>query len=134
VTAARGRRPSATGLAVLATLYSACAPDRGRPGPPSVVIELRAGSTVYSPDSLPFSVTASDTDGLDSLTVNFLDSIAVVPTEYQNQVQRSFRWPVPSRLTTGRVLRLSARATDVRRLETVSTVEITVISRPTASR
>ena len=120
---------------ILLTLawLSACAPDRGRPGPPSVAIEVRAGSTVYSPDTLPFTVTASDTDGLDSLSVTFLDSTAFVQTEYRSEVQQSFRWPVPGQLQPGRLLRISARATDVRRLETVSSVEITVFLRPAAS-
>lgn len=112
---------------------SACAPDRGRPGPPSVAIEVRAGSTVYSPDTLPFTVTASDTDGLDSLTVTFLDSTAIVQTEYRSEVQQSFRWPVPARLQVGRLLQVQARAVDVRRLETVSSVDVTVISRPVTS-
>ena len=119
-------------ISVLLALF-ACAPDRGRPGPPSLNIAVRAGSTVYSPDTLPFSVTATDTDGLDSLLVTFLDSTVSVQTNFQSQVQQSFRWPVRSGMSAGRLLALSARATDVRGLVTVNSVTITVISPPTAT-
>jgi hypothetical protein len=112
-------------LLALAGLLSGCAPDRYRPGPPSVVIEVRAGNTVYSPDTLPFMVTASDVDALDSTTT--------VETSFQAQVQQSFRWPVPSSIQAGRLLTLSARATDVRGLATVNSVDLTVIPRATAS-
>ena len=119
----------AVALSVL-LLLGACAPDRGRPGPPSINIEVRAGSTVYSPDTLPFTVTATDTDGLDSLLVTFLDSTVSVQTSFQSEAQRSFRWPVRSGMVAGRLLPLSARATDVRGLATVNSVNLTVISRP----
>jgi hypothetical protein len=118
---------------VLTGLLSACAPDRDRPGPPSVVIAVPAGSTVYSPDTLPFMVTASDVDAVGTLAVTFLDSTTTVETGFQAQVQESFRWPVPSRLQAGQLLTLSARATDVRGLTTVNSVNLTVIPRATAS-
>src|SRR5436190_23534520 len=94
-----------TFLLALAAL-PACAPDRGRPGPPSIDIAVRAGSTVLSPDTLPFTVTASDSDGLDSLLVTFLDSTVSVQTNFQSQVQQSFRWPVRPGMAAGRLLAL----------------------------
>src|ERR1051326_739893 len=115
---------------LILSLLTTCAPDRGRPGPPSINIAVRAGSTVYSPDPLPFTVTASDTDGLDSLLVTFLDSTVSVQTSFESEVQKSFLWPIRPGMVAGRVLALSARATDVRGLVSVNSVNLTVISRP----
>ena len=106
-----------------------CAEQRGRPGPPALAIEVPPGSTVFSPDTLQFTVHATDPDGLDSVTVTFLDSTASIETNFDSDVSRTLRWPVRSGLAAGRILTLSARATDLKGLAETQTASITVISR-----
>jgi hypothetical protein len=98
-----------------------------------VAIQVRAGSTVYSPDTLPFTVVASDPDGIDSIAVTFLDSTTSIAIDFRSEVSQSFRWPIPARLQAGRPLTISARATDLKGLEGSRTADVTVISRPVAS-
>ncbi len=111
--------------------------ERGRPGPPAVAIQVRAGSTVFSPDTLPFTVTAIDPDGLDTVSITFLDSTVAIATDFDREFSRSFLWPVPTRIPSGRLLRISARATDLKGLEGNRDADVTVISRansPVSSR
>jgi hypothetical protein len=106
-----------------------CAEERGRPGPPALAIQVPPGSTVFSPDTLGFTIRATDPDGLDSITVTFLDSTASIETDFDSDVSRTFHWPVRSGLPAGRVLPLSARATDLKGLAETQTASVTVISR-----
>ena len=106
-----------------------CAEERGRPGPPAIAIEIPPGSTVFSPDTLQFTIKATDPDGLDSVTVTFLDSTASIETNFDPDITRTLRWPVRSGLAAGRRLTLSARATDLKGLAETRTDTITVISR-----
>jgi hypothetical protein len=116
------------GTLALAAL-AGCAVERGRPGPPAVAIQVPPGSTVFSPDTLQFTVRATDSDGLDSVTVAFLDSTASIETDFNSDISHNFRWPVRSGLPAGRLLMLSARATDLKGLAETQAVTITVISR-----
>ena len=98
-----------------------------------MTIEVRAGSTVFSPDTLPFTVSANDPDGLDSLVVTFLDSAVHIAADLRSETTRSFNWPVPSGLTLGRHLTIRARALDVEGLEGLRTADVTVVLRPSGT-
>ena len=119
--------------ALLLGVVAACTGERGRPGPPALAIQVPPGSTVFSPDTLQFTVQATDPDGLDSVTVMFLDSTSFIDTGFRSEVSHSFRWPVRAGMPAGRVLPIAARATDLKGLAATQTASITVVSRSVAT-
>ncbi len=118
--------------AVLASAVATCSPDRLRPGPPSVSIEVRQGSTVFSPDTLPILIVATDPNGLETLIVSFLGNAQEIATGNEVEVISVLSWPIPADLVPGRLLTIVARATDLTGQATTTEATVTVIERPPA--
>lgn len=123
--------------AVLAVGVATCSPDRLRPGPPSVSIEVRQGSTVFSPDILPIRIVATDPNGLETLIVSFTGDDTLGPaqdidTEDNVEVIALLSWPIPTGLVPGQLLTIVARATDLTGQATTTEATVTVIERPPA--
>lgn len=116
-------------LAGVAGIAAGCAPDRLRPGPPRVTIEVPVGSTVFSPDTLPLLVVATDPNGLDSLSVDFLGQTEIVNTFFEAEAEGIFLWPIPPGLLPGTLLTISARAKDLTGQVTTASASVTVIAR-----
>ncbi len=117
-------------LALLLTgllLAASCSPERSRPGPPSISIDVGPGSTVRSPDTLSITVVANDPNGVDSLIVIFLDSTAIVDTDLRTEVFGFLRWPIPEGLDAGTVLTLSVRARDLIGQVAIRKATVTVV-------
>ncbi len=118
--------------AVLAAAVATCSPDRLRPGPPSVSIEVRQGSTVFSPDTLPILIVATDPNGLETLIVSFLGPEQKIDTGDEVEVIAVLSWPIPTGLAPGQLLTIVARATDLTGQATTTEATVTVIERPSA--
>lgn len=126
--------------AVLAGAVVACSPDRLRPGPPSVSIEVRQGSTVFSPDTLPILIVATDPNGLETLIVSFMgpaqEPVGIgqlsIETGDKVEVIAPLSWPIPTGLVPGELLTIVARATDLTGQATTTEATVTVIERPPA--
>lgn len=123
--------------AVLAGAVVACSPDRLRPGPPSVSIEVRQGSTVFSPDTLPILIVATDPNGLKTLIVSFTGDDTLGPAQDIDtgddvEVIAVLSWPIPTGLVPGQLLTIVARATDLTGQATTTEATVTVIERPPA--
>ena len=116
--------------AVLAVAVATCSPDRLRPGPPSVSIEVRQGSTVFTPDTLPILIVATDPNGLETLIVSFLGVAEEIETRDEVEVIGVLSWPIPAGLVPGRLLTIVARATDLTGQATTTEATVTVIERP----
>ncbi|MCH7875519.1 MAG: hypothetical protein IH965_09510 [Gemmatimonadetes bacterium] len=123
--------------AVLAGAVVTCSPDRLRPGPPSVSIEVRQGSTVFSPDTLPILIVATDPNGLKTLIVSFTGDDTLGPAQDIDtgddvEVIAVLSWPIPTGLVPGQLLTIVARATDLTGQATTTEATVTVIERPPA--
>lgn len=123
--------------AVLAVAVVTCSPDRLRPGPPSVSIEVRQGSTVFSPDTLPILIVATDPNGLKTLIVSFTGDDTLGPAQDIDtgddvEVIAVLSWPIPTGLVPGQLLTIVARATDLTGQATTTEATVTVIERPPA--
>lgn len=123
--------------AVLAVAVTTCSPDRLRPGPPSVSIEVRQGSTVFSPDTLPILIVATDPNGLKTLIVSFTGDDTLGPAQDIDtgddvEVIAVLSWPIPTGLVPGQLLTIVARATDLTGQATTTEATVTVIERPPA--
>lgn len=125
-------RAAAAALAAAAVL-SACTPERLRPGPPSLAIEVPAGSTVFSPDTLPILIHAQDDNGLDSVTVTVLGETAEVDAFDEVEVLDILTWPIPEGLPAGELIEIQAYAKDLAGERTTITTSVTVIARPGAA-
>lgn len=124
-----------TAVSVLAALsVLACTPERLRPGPPVVTIQVPVGSTVFSPDTLSLRVIAQDPNGLDSLNVSLLDSIVEVNTQFRPEADEFLDFPIPAGLDEGTVLTVTARATDLTGSGTTERATVTVVARPPNAR
>ena len=124
-------RSTATAALLVGTigLGLGCSPDRLRPGPPRVTIEVPVGSTVFSPDTLPLLVVATDPNGLDSLNVDFLGTTETVNTFFEAEAEGIFLWPIPAGLLPGTLLTITARAKDLTGQTTTVSATVTVIER-----
>jgi hypothetical protein len=126
---ARAARHRWATVALLAFAAS-CETSRTRPGPPTVTIDPPLGSTVYSPDTLRFSVSAQDPDGLDSLFVTVFDTTKAFETDFNTEETVQVGILVPAGLLPGGVIKIFARARDLTGEETLDTASITIIKRP----
>lgn len=121
-------------LTVMVPLAASCSPERLRPGPPSISIEVPAGSTVESPDTVLIRVTVMDPNGLSSVDVSFVgvtEELDISATEVE--VTGLFAWPVPAGFDPGTVLTIAVRAVDLTGAATVREATVTVVS-PTLLR
>jgi hypothetical protein len=116
--------------AVLALLVVACETSRTRPGPPTVTINPPVGSTVFSPDTLDFSVSAQDPDGLDSLNVTVFDATKEYETDFNTETSVQVSVLVPAGLLPGSFIKILAKAQDLTGEVTFDTATVTVIKRP----
>jgi hypothetical protein len=85
---------------------------------------------VFSPDTLPFMVHASDPNGLDSVVVSFLGEVEELGAFDQLEVTGVLQWPIPAGITTGTVLTIFARAKDFSGQATEAQATVTVVDRP----
>lgn len=113
-------------------LILGCGGERDRPGPPSILIEVPPGSTVMSPDTLPMAVIAQDPNGLDSVTVSFLDSTVSINTGLNSEVTALLNWPVPGGIAEGTMLTITARARDLVGQLASETTSVTVVDAPSS--
>ncbi len=116
-------------LTVLVSLTASCSPERLRPGPPSISIEVPPGSTIESPDTVLIRVTVTDPNGLSSVEVSFVgvtEQIDVSTAEVE--VTGIFAWPIPAGLDPGTVLTIAVRAVDLTGAATVRQATVTVVS------
>src|SRR5256885_8143954 len=117
-------------LAAVLLLAAACETSRTRPGPPTVTIDPPVGSTVFSPDTLDFTVRAQDPDGLDSVLVTIFDTTKTYNADFNTEAIIQVSVLVPAGLTPGNVIKIFARARDLVGEITLDTATITVIKRP----
>ncbi|HEX9728840.1 MAG TPA: hypothetical protein VGA37_10080 [Gemmatimonadales bacterium] len=117
-------------VAAVALVAGGCSPERLRPGPPRVTLEARAGATVFSPDTLPIAVVASDPNGLDSLTVTILGTTESISTGFDVEVATVLNWVMPDNLPLGDVIPITARARDLTGQSTTVQITVTVVERP----
>ena len=120
-----------TGLATLA--LAACTPDRPRPGPPSITLELPVGHVVASPDTFAVGVRARDDNGLDSVVVTFLDERREVFAFNEIEVVDFVFFIVPEGRIVGELVDVQAFALDLVGGRTTTSATLTIIARDTAS-
>ena len=113
----------------LLVLVAGCETSRTRPGPPTVTIDPPAGSTVFSPDTLDFSVLVQDPDGIDSVIVTVLDTTKGFNADFNTEATVQISILVPSGLTPGTILKILARARDLTGESTLDSASVTVIKR-----
>jgi hypothetical protein len=122
---------AAAALAAL-SLAGACTPDRLRPGPPSLVINGPAGSTVTSPDTVGIEVLAQDDNGLDSVTVTILGVTEELGAFDEVEVHDILFWPIPGGLPPGTLVEIVGYAKDLVGERTTVTTSVTVIAPPSS--
>lgn len=128
------RIPTALAACAVFTTLLACSPDRLRPGPPSLTLEVPEGSTVFSPDTLPIAVFAADANGLDSVVVRMLGETHSVDAFSEVELITVILFPIPAGLLPGRLLSIFGRVSDVTGQETTVETSVTVIERPPDTR
>lgn len=117
-------------LVLLGAMFAACPGERARPGPPTISLEVREGGTVFSPDTLPVVVRATDPNGIETLTVRLLDEVREPETDLRREVIAVVQLAVPGGLPPGSEIEILAHATDLTG-QTASTRDtVTVIARP----
>lgn len=114
-------------------VHAGCTPERLRPGPPSLTIEVPAGNTVFSPDTLPILIHVRDDNGLDSVTVTVFGETADVDAFDEVEVIDIFDWPIPDGLMPGELVEIQGYAKDLVGERTNVTTSVTVIARPPAN-
>jgi hypothetical protein len=133
----RTRRGDAMRLGAAAALLVAvgvagCGPDRLRPGPPTLSVELPPGNTVFSPDTLNLVIRASDPNGLDSVTVTILGVTEEVDAFDRTETVGLVRWPIPAGLVPGETVAVRAYAKDLVGERTTVDASVTVVARSPA--
>lgn len=118
---------------VLLSVLCACAEDRLRPGPPSLILELPVGATVTSPDTFAIGVYARDDNGLDSVTVTFLGVTVEVTAFDEVEVVDAVLFTVPEGRLPGELLTVTAYAKDLVQERTNVTETLTVVARDTTA-
>jgi len=117
-------------LMALLLLVAGCETSRTRPGPPTVTIDPPVGSTIYSPDTLDFTVRAQDPDGLDSVLVTIFDTTKAYNADFNTEATIQVSVLVPAGLAPGNIIKIFARARDLVGEITLDTATVTVIKRP----
>lgn len=102
----------ALGVLLLAAVAAACG-DRKRPGPPQLTLELPTDNVVTSPDTFLVRVQAHDDNGLDSVTVTFLNDIRAIPAFDEFDVTDAVIFNVPTGRTPGEALEVFGYARDL---------------------
>jgi hypothetical protein len=116
----------------LALVLAACTGDRRRPGPPTVSLELPAGSVVASPDTFAVGVTARDDNGLDSVVVTFLGVRRDVFAFNEIEVTDYVFFFVPEGRTVGEIVEVQAFARDLMGGRTVTSATLTIVAADSA--
>lgn len=130
-----GSRLTALALGALVVgAGAACSPDRLRPGPPSLVIEVPEGNTVTSPDTMPMRVYVRDDNGLDSVTVSLRDLTVEINAFDRVEYADIIEWPIPEGLLPGDLLTFIGYAKDLVGERTSITTTVTVVAPPVAAR
>ncbi|MFQ5551818.1 MAG: hypothetical protein ACE5FJ_11345 [Gemmatimonadales bacterium] len=115
-------------LTIGAATLGACDPQRIRPGPPRIDIEIPNNGDVLSPDTIVIRVTAVDNDGLDSLVVRYLGNVIDVNTGFNVESSAEIQLTVPGGLPVGTNLTVAARAIDLKGQATDESAELRVIA------
>ncbi|HEX9633739.1 MAG TPA: hypothetical protein VGA02_14855 [Gemmatimonadales bacterium] len=126
-------RPRLLAAGLTALALAACTPDRPRPGPPSITLELPVGHVVASPDTFAVGVRARDDNGLDSVVVTFLDERREVFAFNEIEVVDFVFFIVPEGRIVGELVDVQAFALDLVGGRTTTSATLTIIARDTAS-
>lgn len=111
-------------------LFSGCGPNRGRPGPPRVNIDIESGTSVFSPDTFSVVFSAVDEDGLDSLNLRWGNLQFDVNTFFRTEVTETVELVVPDNISPGIQRSISVRAKDLFGQSTVEFLTVTIVARP----
>lgn len=126
----RWGRARAVMLVVAVAATTACSPDRIRPGPPQVMVDLFQGATVSAADTLYMAIFASDPNGLDSVAVQFLGQTQ--PVFYGGaevfDVADTIGWIIPSDAAKNQVFWFFGYARDLTGDVTLDSASVTVVT------
>lgn len=123
----QGRRWS-TGWVLAALALAACTPDRPRPGPPSISLELPVGHVVASPDTFIVGVRARDDNGLDSVAVTFLGVRHDIFAFNEIEVVDFVFLAVPEGRVVGELVDIQAFALDLVGGRTTTSATLTIVA------
>ena len=116
----------ALAVAAVAALAN-CSPNRTRPGPPRLTVDIPDGTSVFSPDTFVVEVLAVDADGLDSLTVLWGNQLLEFDPGFNIEATASVELFVPQNLAAGTILTVWVRARDVYGQASDEIVSLTVV-------
>lgn len=126
----RGRRAARTAFAgFLVCLLPACAPERLRPGPPSVTLEFPGGRAVTSPDTIAIRVLAADPNGLDTVAVAMRELVITLNAFARTEFEDLLVVRVPDSLPPGTLIPVTGTAADLSGLTARVIDTLTVIER-----
>lgn len=90
-----------------------CSPERLRPGPPTLSLELPAGDEVTSPDTIAVRIRASDPNGLDTVSVGLRDQFVTLSAFASTELSELVLLRVPDSLQVGTVVTIFGAAADL---------------------
>lgn len=119
-------------LVLLSGALLSCSPDRVRPGPPRLTIDLFQGTTVLSPDTIYMGVHASDPNGLDSVAISFQGVAQTVFSSVEGNVSAddTVGWIIPDGASPNSMFWFYGYARDLTGDTTVDSVSVTVVAPP----
>lgn len=126
----RGRTGRGLWSVVCVLSALSCSPDRLRPGPPTLTLELPAGDEVTSPDTIGVRIRADDPNGLDTVSVGLRDSFVTLTAFASTELSELVILTVPDSLQPGTVLTIFGAAADLTGQLARTSRDLTVVQRP----